>query len=128
MSAPECRVSFRRVELLAKGEKYTITSLLSEDMKYSRDVVEHLVRYFWHFLSTHYESNELYLCIYCDIVSAVEKLEDPREKQAMKLMMSGYEIRDAMNGVAPRLGVDQKLAARICKRSYRNIAKLLGEK
>jgi hypothetical protein len=129
----QTRVRPRTVELLAKGQKYTATSLFHTDTRYTRDVVEHIIRYFWHYLSTAYENGrgEELAVVYCDITQALSKLEDPWQKKALALMMAGFEIRDG--GIAKQLSdhfgveVSQKQAATLCKRGYASIATLLGE-
>jgi hypothetical protein len=118
------RLHFRRFELMEKGPRYTFVNLIH--MEYTADVVEHLVRYHWGTLVSNKDKdpNQDLEAIYCDLSQAIEHLQG-QEREAIRLMVLGYEIRDADNGIAPALGVGPDIAAKICKRAYLRMSDFL---
>lgn len=119
------RVSFRKTELLSKGTNYTFQRL--KTLPYTPDVIEHLIRYHFGTIESNYEKDEEILTIWCDLTCAIESLP-PEEKRAIKLMISGYKIRDIQDGIAPALKIRPDQASRLVKKAYIKMSKfLLGD-
>jgi hypothetical protein len=120
------RVRPRSFELLAKGQRYSWASITAPEARYTADIVEHTIRYAWPKVLSLYRENEEILCIYCDITSAVQKLPT-LERTAVTLMLQGYEIRDTETGIAPKMGIEPDVAAKILKRAYKMMSGFLGD-
>lgn len=118
----DARVRLRTAELMAKGTSYTLISLIAPERDYTPDAVEHLIRYMWGTLESNHTKNEELMAIYCDIIQSVGILPPP-EKDAIQLMMVGYEIRDG--GIAQAMGVPQVEAREALRRAYRHISDYL---
>lgn len=121
------RVDLHKAEKLTRGERYSRSNIVEEvgERGYSRDRVEHLMRYHWPWLESMSELSEDHAAVYIDLCVAVERLQG-EEKQAVNLLIDGWATQGQYAPIAKQMGVKTPTVKQLLGKAFQQISETLG--